>query len=50
MSFPLSEKDLKQEYKPFKIELQELLVNNRRIVPGDSTGILKINIGIYKKN
>ncbi|WP_455498779.1 hybrid sensor histidine kinase/response regulator transcription factor [Coprobacter sp.] len=44
-----TEKDLKQEYKPFKIELQELLVNNRRIVPGDSTGILKSTLAFTKK-
>lgn len=44
-----TEKDLRQEYTPFKIELQELLVNNHRIVPGDSTGILKSTLAFTKK-
>ncbi len=44
-----TEKDLKQEYIPFKIEFQELLVNNCKIVPGDSTGILKSTLAYTKK-
>lgn len=44
-----TEKDLKQEYTPFKIEFQELLVNNHRIIPGDSTGILKSTLAFANK-
>ena len=44
-----TEKDLKQEYIPFRVEFQELMVNNCKIVPGDSTGILKSVLAYTKK-
>lgn len=39
-----TEKDLKQEYAPFKLEFQELTVNDHKVTPGDSTGILKSSL------
>ena len=44
-----TEKDLRQEYTPFHLEFQELLVNNCKIVPGDSTNILKSSLAFTKK-